>query len=150
LLPIIEAGRAGLCADFWIDPWLHHRDVARSPQGLLGMSYTNPADLTDAALRQYLGPLVATPERRALIDRYAASLLPNPLKGASSLLSQCTVPTRIVWGMSDTIFSNRNPDYLAGILPQIEGIRRIEKARLLFPEEYPDVIAQEAHLLWKL
>jgi haloalkane dehalogenase len=28
------------------------------------------------------------------------------------------------------------------------GIRRIEKAKLFFPEEYPDIIAAEARLLW--
>jgi hypothetical protein len=33
-------------------------------------------------------------------------------------------------------------------LPQLTGIRRIDKAKLFFPEEYPDIIAAEARLLW--
>jgi hypothetical protein len=51
--------------------------------------------------------------------------------------------------MGDTIFSQRSPDYLAGVLPCVTGIRRLEKAKLFFAEEYPDVIAEEARMLWK-
>jgi haloalkane dehalogenase len=148
VLPIIEAARAGLYPDLWLEPWLHHKDVARSPTGLGGMCYSDPAHPTDAALDQYLGPLVASAERKVLVNRYALGLMPNPLQGIASLLRQCTVPTHIVWGMGDTIFSPRNPDYLAGILPRVMGIRRIDKAKLFFPEEYPDIVAEEARMLW--
>jgi pimeloyl-ACP methyl ester carboxylesterase len=148
LLPVIELARAGLYPDLWLEPWLQHKDIARSPAGLGGMCYSNPAHPTDAALDQYLVPLVASAERKALVNRYTLGLTPNPLQGLAPLLRQCTVPTRIVWGMSDTIFSPRSPDYLAGILPQFTGIRRIREAKLFFPEEYPDIIAEEARLLW--
>jgi len=146
--PVIELARAGVYPDLWLEPWLTHKDVARSATGLGGMCYSNPDNPTDAALEQYLAPLVASPERKALVNRYTLGLTPNPLKGIAPLLRKCTVPTRIVWGMGDTIFSKGNPDYLAGILPRVRGIRRIEKAKLFFPEEYPDIIAAEARLLW--
>jgi haloalkane dehalogenase len=148
LLPVIELARSGLYPDLWLEPWLHHKEVARSPTGLGGMCYSDPAHPTDAALDQYLGPLVASAARKALVNRYTLGLTPNPLQGIAPLLRECTVPTRIVWGMSDTIFSPGNPDYLAGILPRVTGIRRIQKAKLFFPEEYPDIIAEEARLLW--
>jgi len=75
------------------------------------------------------------------------------VQGPTSLIdiqarSAAMQPTRILWGMGDTIFSKGNPDYLAGILPRMTGIRRIEKAKLFFPEEYPDIIAAGARLLW--
>jgi haloalkane dehalogenase len=149
ILPIIDAARAGLYPDLWLEPWLRHKDVARSPTGLGGMCYTDPAHPTDAALDQYLRPLLASVERKALVNRYTLGLTPNPLQGIESLLRQCTVPTRMVWGMGDTIYSPHNPDYLAEILPRFTGIRRIDKAKLFFPEEYPDIIAEEARLLWE-
>jgi haloalkane dehalogenase len=148
LQPIIELARAGIYPDLWLEPWLNHKDVARSPTGLGGLCYSNPDNPTDAALEQYLAPLVASPERKALVNRYAVGLSPNPLRGIAPLLRKCTVPTRIVWGMSDTIFSTGNPDYLASVLPRVTGIRRIEKAKVFFPEEYPDMIAAEARVLW--
>jgi pimeloyl-ACP methyl ester carboxylesterase len=88
--------------------------------------------------------------RKELINRYAVSLAPNPLQGIESELRKCTVPTRIVWGMSDKIFSTKNPDYLHGILPQMMGITRLRTAKLFFPEEHPDIIAREARDLWEL
>jgi haloalkane dehalogenase len=148
ILPIIEAARAGLYADMWLEPWLRHKDTARLATALGGLCYSDPAHPTDAALDQYLGPLVASAERKSLVNRYAAGLTPNPLQGIASKLARCTVPTRIVWGMADTLFSSRNPEYLAGVLPRVMGIRRIDKAKLFFPEEYPGIVADEAQLLW--
>lgn len=148
LLPVIELARGGVYPDLWLEPWLKHKDVARSPGGLGGMCYGNPARPTDAALEQYLGPLVQSPARKALVNQYALGLTPNPLEGIAAKLRKCEVPTRIIWGMGDSIFSDRNPGYLAGLLPRCAGIRRIEGAKLFFFEEYPGLIAEEARLLW--
>lgn len=147
VLPIIDLARRGIYPELYLAPWLHHKDAARAPTGLGGMCYSNPAHPTDAALEQYLGPLVATPARRALVNRYTLGLTPNPLRGITARLRECQVPTRIVWGMSDSIFSPRGADYLARTLPRVLGVRRIPEARLFFPEEYPRVIAAQARLL---
>jgi len=148
VLPIIEWARAALYPDLYLEPWLHHKDVARSALSGLGGCYSNPSHPSDAAIEQYLRPLVASAERKALINRYALGLTPNPLRGLEPLLRKCNVPTRLVWGMSDTIFSPRNAEYLASILPRVTGIRRIPEGKLFFPEEYPGVIAEEARKLW--
>jgi haloalkane dehalogenase len=149
LLPVIDLARSGLYPDLWLEPWLTHKDVARSPTGLGGMCYANSANPTDAALEEYLAPLVESPARKALVNRYALGLEHNPLQGVEARLRECKVPVRVVWGMSDTIFSPHSPDYLAGILPRFQGVRRIHEAKLFFPEEYPDIIAAEAHTLWQ-
>jgi haloalkane dehalogenase len=147
VLPIIEAARTGIYPDLFLEPWLRHKDVARSANGLGGMCYSKPRYPSDTALEQYLGPLVASASRKALVNRYTLGLTPNPLEGISSQLRKCSVPTRIVWGMSDGIFSTRSPEYLASVLPRVTGVRRIPEAKLFFPEEYPDVIAEEAQRL---
>jgi len=147
VVPIIEAARAGIYPDLFLEPWLRHKDIARSATGLGGMCYSKPMCPTDTALEQYLGPLVASPARKALVNQYTLGLTPNPLEGISSKLRTCSVPTRIVWGMSDSIFSSKSPDYLASVLPRVTGVRRIPGAKLFFPEEYPEVIAEEAERL---
>lgn len=149
VLPIIELARKGTYPDIYLEPWLHHKDVARSANGLGGMCFSNPAHPTDAALEQYLAPLVSSPARKDLVNRYTLGLTPNPLQGITARLRECTTPTRIVWGMSDTIFSTRSPEYLAQTLPHVTGIRRIPAAKLFFPEEYPEVIVEEARALWR-
>jgi haloalkane dehalogenase len=150
LLPVIDAASRGLYPDMWLEPWLHHKAEARSASGLGGTCYSDPRHPTDAALVQYLSPLVASPARKALINRYAMSLKQNSLQGIESRLRRCTVPTRVIWGMADTIFLRRNPEYLADVLPQFMGIRRLENAKLFFPEEYPNIVAEEALNLWEL
>jgi haloalkane dehalogenase len=148
VLPVIELARAGIYPELWLEPWLRHKDVARSSTGLGGMCYSDPTHPTDAAIEQYLGPLVSTPERKALVNRYALALAPNPLIGIEHEQRNCRAPVSIVWGMADTIRSRNSPDYLASVFPRVIGIRRLPNAKLFFPEEYPDVIADEAARLW--
>ena len=150
LLPLIRLAREGLYPELYLEPWVKDKALARSrTAGLGGMCYTDPAHPTNAATGQYLGPLVASAERKALVNRYLVGLERNSLEGLKPALGKCTVPTRIVWGMADTIFSSDNAKYLAQIMPRITGIRRLAEARLFFPEEYPSVIAQEARVLWR-
>jgi pimeloyl-ACP methyl ester carboxylesterase len=148
LLPAIKIARAGLYPELYLEPWLNHKAEARSQTAGLGMCYSNSAHPTDAAIEQYLRPLVASAERKVLVNRYLVALEANPLEGLEPVLGASKVPTRIVWGMADTMFSAGNVEYLARILPQLTGIRRIPGAKLFFPEEYPSVIADEARMLW--
>jgi haloalkane dehalogenase len=148
VLPVIEMARAGTYVDRWLAPWLADKVLARSAEGLGGMTYTNPAHPTDEAIEYYLTPLVSSPRGRAQVDAYAIALEPNPLAGIEPALKRCAVPTRIVWGTGDTIFSQASPDYLDRTFANSRGVRRVPGAKLFFPEEYPDLIAEEARRLW--
>jgi pimeloyl-ACP methyl ester carboxylesterase len=148
LAPIIALAEAGQFAARMIAPWHKDKEAARGPQGLGGLCYADPARPSDAALEAYLGPLIATPERAALTDAYLRALGPNALAGIEPHLRRCEVPTRIVWGTGDAIFSPDSPDYLARIFPKSRGVRRVAEAKLFFPEEHPDIIAEEALRLW--
>lgn len=82
------------------------------------------------------------------MNAYAAGLDPNPLAGIEAALKRCKAPTRIVWGTGDNIFSQASPEYLNRTLPNSRGIRRVPGAKLFFPEEFPELIAEEAINLW--
>ena len=148
VVPVIELAQKGRFADEWLAPWVADKNLARSPQGLGGMTFTYPDRLTDQTIDMYLGPLVESPQRKALTNAYAIGLAPNPLAGTEPLLKQSQVPARIVWGTGDAIFSQDDAAYLDKTLPRSRGVRRIEGAKLFFPEEFPDVIAEEARKLW--
>jgi haloalkane dehalogenase len=148
VLPVIELARTGKFADEWLVPWLADKALARSEKGLGGQCYTNSAHPTDAAIATYLGPLVSSPRRKALTNAYATALSPNPLTGIEQALKRCDTPARIVWGMADKIFSQGSPDYLDRTLSKSRGVRRLQEAKLFFPEEMPDVIVEEAIQLW--
>lgn len=148
VVPVIELAKQGRFADEWLAPWVADKALARSSKGLGGMTFTFPQHLADDTIDMYLGPLVASPQRKALTNAYAMGLAPNPLAGVEASLKQSTAPARIVWGTGDDIFSQDDAAYLDRTLPHSQGIRRIDGAKLFFPEEFPDVIAEEARKLW--
>lgn len=149
LLPVIELARAGTYVDEWLAPWLADKALARSEKGIGGMCYSQPVHPTDEAIESYFAPLVQSPRGKAQVHAYTLALEANALAGIEAALRRCTVPTRILWGTGDTIFSPESPDYLDRTLAQSRGVRRVPGAKLFFPEEYPDLIAEEARRLWK-
>ena len=64
------------------------------------------------------------------------------------MLKRSTVPVRIVWGTGDTIFSAKSPAFLDDAFGNSQGVRLLEGSKLFWPEERPDVIAEEARRLW--
>ena len=147
--PVIDLAKQGLYADQWLSPWLENRDRARAPDQFGGMCYADPANPTDEALEMYFGPLLASPERRLQVEVHAIAQEKNELAGIAPALALCRVPTRIVWGMGDTIFAPENADYLDKAFGNSRGVRRLEKSKLFWPEERPEVIAEEADSLWR-
>lgn len=143
--PAIALAREGKLADATAQ-WLTDRDAAR--RGFGAAVFHDPATLTDAAIEAYVRPLVASPLRREQYHRFHLALEPNPLAGVAAGLRRSTAPVRIVWGGADTIFSLNDARYLDRLFPRSQGMRVVAEGKLFFPEEYPDLIAQEARRLW--
>ncbi|WP_208729793.1 alpha/beta fold hydrolase [Corallococcus exercitus] len=112
------------------------------------MTYTHPSQPTDEAIEYYFAPLVRSARGRDQVHAYTLALDQNSLAGIEPALKRCQVPVRIVWGTGDTIFSASSADYLDRTLGNSRGVRRVPGARLFFPEEYPDLLAEEARHLW--
>lgn len=145
---VIDLARKGLYAEKLLASWLADKDLARSPKGLIGLTFTRPDDVSDQTVETYLAPLVSSARRKAQADAYLAALEPNPLIGIEPDLKRSPVPVRVVWGMADRIFDPAGSDYLAGLFPRSRGVRKIPEAKLFWPEEYPDLVAEEARTLW--
>jgi len=148
LLPVIALSKAGQFADKSLAPQLANKALARTARGLGGVAYTYPSDPSDEAIEMYLAPLVSSELRKRQVEAYAIALERNALAGIEPALRECKVPTRIVWGMADTIFSSSSPSWLDKTLGNSKGVRMVEGAKLFFPEEMPDLIAEEATRLW--
>ncbi|HXC95496.1 MAG TPA: alpha/beta hydrolase [Edaphobacter sp.] len=146
-LPLIELAKNGTLADRFVVSQLSDKQLARSERGL-GGAYSYPEKLSDETIEVYLRPLVATPLRKSQLNRYTVSLGVNELVAVREDLRRWRGPARIVWGLKDTIFSVASAEWLDRTLPGSRGVRRIAGANLFFPEEMPDVIAEEALALW--
>lgn len=145
VMPVIELARKGTLTD-QLAQWLADKAQARAQFGTA--VFSRPRELSDETIECYFAPNVASPLRRAQFNAYHAALAPNPLAGVEAELARCAVPARIVWGTGDDIFAQTSADYLDRTLPKSRGVRRVPGGKLFFPEEYPDVIAEEARRLW--
>jgi len=143
----IAAARAG-AYDQKMARHLEDRAYARSPKGIGGSAYTDPANFTDEAIEFYFGPLVASPLRRTQLNHYLAAFEPNPLLAIEPELKRCTTPTRMVWGTADPLFPVVWAEWLDRTLPASRGVRLVEGGKLFWPEEMPDLVAEEARILW--
>ena len=146
-VPLVQAAQAGVLAERLLGALAANLELARSKNGL-GVGYADPQTLTAESLRYYLAPLVAEPARRDQLQRYTVALGHNDLVAAEPQLRRLEAPVRIVWGADDTVFDKASPDVLDGIFRASLGVRRVAGAKLFFPEERPDVIAEEARALW--
>lgn len=143
----ITQAQAGI-ADDKIQRHLDDRVYARSAEGIIGGTYMDPASITDEMLEYYFKPLVASPPRKAQFNRLMVALDPNPLLAIEPALRRLTTPTRIIWGTADPLFPVRWATWLDEALPGSRGIRLVEGGKLFWPEERPEVIAEEARALW--
>ena len=149
MLPVIDLAKKGKYAERWLAPWLVDHRLARAPGQFGGACYSDPANPSDAAIEMYFRPLVATADRRRLVEAHAIAQEANALTEIAPALARSPVPTRIVWGAADTIFDSANAGYLDRAFGNSRGIRRLERSKLFWPEELPSVIAEEADALFR-
>ena len=149
LQPVFELAKKGRFADDVIAQWQADKSLVRAKDALGGQCYVDPAHPTNEAIDYYFLPLIATPQKKAALHAYTLGLEANPLAGMEAALKKCRVPVRIVWGAADDIFSAKSPDYLASTFGNVQGLRKLEGSKLFWPEERPEVVVNEARLLWR-
>jgi pimeloyl-ACP methyl ester carboxylesterase len=147
-VPFIQEARKGTMVDRFLVPQLEDKNLARSPGGMGGIAYSFPEKLEDETIEMYLRPLTESPLKKAQVSQYAVSMGANLLVPIREDLKRWKNPARMVWGMKDALFNVEWADWLDRTLPGSRGVRRVEGANLFFPEEFPDVIAEEAMRLW--
>jgi len=147
-LPFLELAKKGVFVDRVIVPQLKDKQLARSAKGLGGLAYTYPEKFADETIETYFRPLVETPLKKTQVNQYAVSMGTNSLVAIREELHRWTGPARMVWGLKDTLFGVEWAEWLNKTLPGSRGVRRVDGANLFFPEEMPELIAEEAARLW--
>ena len=147
-LPFIEKARQGTLVDDFVVPQADDKARARSAQGV-GAFYTHPERLTDETIEIYFRPFVDSKLKRKQLNKFSVAMATNPLVAIREDLKRWNGPARMVWGLNDPLFGVQWAEWLDHTLAGSRGIRRIEGANLFFPEEMPDLIAEEAQRLWQ-
>ena len=146
-VPLINLAKKGLFVKTVLVPEIADKNLARSAGGLGGV-YSYPDKLRDETLDIYLKPLASSDLRKRQADEYAVALGENVLVPIREKLHRWKGPARMVWGLKDTLFPLPGAEWLDKTLPGSRGIRHVDDAKLFFPEEMPDLIAEEARMLW--
>jgi haloalkane dehalogenase len=136
-LPFIEQATKGTFVDEFIVPQLKDKQLARSPQGMGGLAFTNPENLADETIETYFRPLVETPLKKSQVNEYAVSMGTNSLVAIREDLHQWEGAARMVWGLKDVLFGVHWAEWLDRAFPGSRGIRRVEGANLFFPKKCP-------------
>jgi hypothetical protein len=146
-LPVVALAKRGLFAERYLTPQLQDKQIARSSRGIGGL-YTHPEALADSTVEMYFRPLVFSATRKAQLDQYTVALGTNVLVPIRENLRRWNKSARMLWAMEDSFFGVEWAQWLDSTLPGSRGIRRLDGANLFFPEEMPDIIAEEAKKLW--
>lgn len=149
-LPLVDLARKGILVDRFFVPQLNDKNLARSDKGLGGLAYTYPDRLTDETIEIYLRPITQSALRKSQLDQFTLALAVNDLIAIRENLQQWKGPARMVWGLKDPLFGVEWAEWLDHTFANSRGIRRVEGANLFFPEEMPDLIAEEAAKLWRV
>lgn len=145
----IAEARAGTFVDNVLVPQLEDPGLALvPPRGLGWLCYTDPAFVTPELLEVYTRPLVSSELRKDQLHAFWVALERNPLLAIEPELKRSRVPLRVVWGTGDDFFPTASAEWLDRAFPKSRGVRWVEGAKLFFPEEMPDLIAEEARRLW--
>jgi len=146
-LPFLERARAGTMVDEFFIPQADDKERARSAKGM-GPFYTYPERLSDETIETYFRPFADSELKRKQFNQFAATMATNHLVPIREDLRRWKGPARMVWALNDPLFPVKWADWLDRTLSGSRGVRRVEGANLFFPEEMPDLIAEEATKLW--
>ncbi|MCO1653578.1 alpha/beta fold hydrolase [Pseudonocardia humida] len=143
-LPSVLAARAGLLA-----PALRRlaRDPDRARRRMFGSGYQDPDRLGDDLLREWIRPL-ATAESARRYQSLIAALRPDDLLAVEPQLARLQVPTLIVWGTDDAFFPLTDAYWLRDTIPGAGEVVELAGARLFFPDERADELAEPLLRHW--
>jgi pimeloyl-ACP methyl ester carboxylesterase len=106
--------------------------------------------VSDETFRTYLGPVFATPEATRALERWLVSFEnTSQTREIEPLLRKLTAPTLIVWGTGDQFFPLKWAYWLKGVIPGAREVVELEGAKLFFPEERPDELANAIRAHWR-
>src|SRR5262245_7774823 len=139
LLPLLEIVRQGGLADMW-KFMLDNPDQARVQ--VLTDLYEHPEQVSDETIEAYVGPVVADMSTVQTLERFLLALADDQLAVIEPQLRALSAPTLVMWGTADTTFELERAYWLAETIPGARPVVEIKGAKLFWPEEHPDRLAQ--------
>jgi len=120
-------------------------------RGGFGMGYEDIDRVSDETLRSYVAPLFSTPQRARDLERWLTSSGDcSQTVEIEPLLRQLRAPTLIMWGTADPFFPLQWAYWLKSTIPGARSVIELPGAKLFFPEERPDALADALCGHWRM
>jgi pimeloyl-ACP methyl ester carboxylesterase len=142
--PLIDATAQGLL------PGIGARMLAdvEDARAQFAVGYEHPERLSEETARIYLAPLFASPEATRHLERFILALDNRHTVAIEPLLRRLDAPTLIVWGTGDVFFGVEWATWLHDTIPGARPVVWVEGAKLFFPEERPEALAEALRSHW--
>lgn len=113
-------------------------------------AYEDVDRVSAETLHAYLDPLYGTPQATRNLERWlTASGDCSQTTEIEPLLRQLQAPTLIVWGTADVFFPLKWAYWLKDTIPGAREVIELDGAKLFFPEERPDALANALRAHWQ-
>jgi pimeloyl-ACP methyl ester carboxylesterase len=111
--------------------------------------YEHPERLTLERIRESLAPLLASDQRAQELLRFFAAMDNRDTVAVEPLLQKLQAPTLVVWGTADAFFDVKWAYWLRDTIPGCRKVVELDGAKLFFPEERPDALADAIRAHWQ-
>lgn len=116
---------------------------------ILSAGYENASAVPDDVVADYFNPVFGSPAATAAMERFLTSCSDDVLADIHDQLAACHVPTLIVWGTGDLLFSPRWSRWLRDLIPGVSKIVEIDHGRLYFVDERADELVDAMRKHWE-
>jgi pimeloyl-ACP methyl ester carboxylesterase len=111
--------------------------------------YEHPERLTAERFRASLAPLLASEQRTRDLLRFVAAMNNRDTVTVEPMLRHLKAPTLVVWGTADGFFEVKWAYWLKDTIPGCHEVVELDGAKLFFPEERPDELADAIRAHWQ-
>lgn len=112
------------------------------------VGYEHPERLTTETMMTFLEPIFSSEAGIRGIERFFASIDCSVTVAIEPQLRRLEIPTLIVWATGDQFFDVKWAYWLRDAIPGARDVVEIEGAKLFFPDERPDELANAIRTLW--
>jgi pimeloyl-ACP methyl ester carboxylesterase len=114
----------------------------------LAVGFEHPERLSDDTLVGFVGPLLASDDRVASLERFFRAMDCAQTVEVEPLLRRLEAPTLVVWGTGDVFFDVEWARWLCDTIAGARPLVELPGAKLFFPQERPARFAAELRRHW--
>jgi len=140
-----KAAAAGLLAPA-LARMLEDLEFARST---FASGYEHPEKLSAETFKASLAPLLSSEQRTRDLMRFLAAMDCRDTVAVEPKLRELQAPTLVVWGTGDGFFDVKWARWLKDTIPGCRRVVELEGAKLFFPEERPQELADAICVHWQ-